>query len=94
MKTPEAFMDYFRTNYPGPNTIISKPDWHAPKIYAAAIQASGYMELLYALKIMSEFWLYALNKPDGAEPTAEDHARAEQLGEMSVRVIAKAEGAQ
>lgn len=50
MKTPEAFMDYFRVNYPGPRTIITSPDWHAPKIYAAAISASGRDELLAACK--------------------------------------------
>ena len=50
MKTPKAFMEYFRTNYPGPDTIISKPDWHAPKIYAAALAASGHHELLNACK--------------------------------------------
>lgn len=31
-----AFTEWFRKNYPGPDTIIHKPDWHAPKIYRAA----------------------------------------------------------
>lgn len=48
--TPGQFMEYFRRNYPGPNTIIFSPDWHAPKIYAAAIAASAYGELLEACK--------------------------------------------
>lgn len=30
------FTEYFVKNYPGPNTIISNPNWHAPKIFAAA----------------------------------------------------------
>jgi hypothetical protein len=30
------FTDYFVRNYPGPNTIISDPHWHAPKIFRAA----------------------------------------------------------
>lgn len=47
--TPEQFMEYFRSNYPG-RTIISNPDWHAPKIYRAAMDASGHAELLEALK--------------------------------------------
>jgi hypothetical protein len=34
-KALAAFMEYFRTNYPGPDTIISRPDWHAPKIFRA-----------------------------------------------------------
>jgi hypothetical protein len=33
------FAEYFRKNYPGPDTIISDPDWHAPKIFNAAIDA-------------------------------------------------------
>ena len=41
-KTGDAlkfFEDYFRNNYPGPDTIIFNPDWHAPKIFRAAIHA-------------------------------------------------------
>jgi hypothetical protein len=34
-KALATFMEYFRTNYPGPDTIICKPDWHAPKIFRA-----------------------------------------------------------
>lgn len=33
------FSDWFRKNYPGPDTIIHKPDWHAPKIFRAAMAA-------------------------------------------------------
>ena len=50
MATPEEFMDYFRTNYPGPDTIICEPDWHAPKIYRAAVRASAHADLLAASK--------------------------------------------
>jgi len=35
----EAFMEYFRRNYPGPDTIIGRPDWHSPKIFRAAVRA-------------------------------------------------------
>lgn len=31
----EQFSEWFRANYPGPDTIIHKPDWHAPKIFRA-----------------------------------------------------------
>lgn len=31
-----AFTDWFVKNYPGPDTIIHKPEWHAPKIWNAA----------------------------------------------------------
>ena len=30
------FTEYFVRNYPGPNTIISDPNWHAPRIFRAA----------------------------------------------------------
>jgi hypothetical protein len=35
----EAFADWFRKNYPGPDTVIYKPDWHAPKIFRAVVAA-------------------------------------------------------
>lgn len=42
------FIDYFVRNYPGPNTIISNPHWHAPKIFRAALyaidQAVGFQD--------------------------------------------------
>lgn len=33
------FTEYFVRNYPGPDTIIYDPRWHAPKIFAAARHA-------------------------------------------------------
>ena len=38
-KAIEQFTDYFVKNYPGPDTIIYDPKWHAPKIFAAAFRA-------------------------------------------------------
>lgn len=38
-KALEQFTDYFVKNYPGPDTIIFNPNWHAPKIFAAAYLA-------------------------------------------------------
>ena len=35
----EAFTDYFVKNYPGPDTIIYDPKWHAPRIFRAAQRA-------------------------------------------------------
>lgn len=58
MNTPEQFMEYFRSNYPGPNTVIARPDWHAPKIYRAAIAASAHDDLLEACKAAVS-WLAA-----------------------------------
>lgn len=34
-----AFTEYFVRNYPGPDTIIHDPRWHAPKIFRAAMAA-------------------------------------------------------
>lgn len=35
----EAFTAYFVKNYPGPDTIIHDPNWHAPRIFRAALHA-------------------------------------------------------
>lgn len=35
----KQFTDYFVKNYPGPDTIIYKPEWHAPKLFNAALYA-------------------------------------------------------
>lgn len=35
----EQFTEYFVLNYPGPDTAIFDPKWHAPKIFRAAISA-------------------------------------------------------
>ncbi|TGW05213.1 hypothetical protein EN788_48665 [Mesorhizobium sp. M2D.F.Ca.ET.145.01.1.1] len=32
----EKFTAYFVKNYPGPNTVIHDPKWHAPRIFRAA----------------------------------------------------------
>lgn len=33
------FAEWFAANYPGPDTIIHNPHWHAPRIYRAALAA-------------------------------------------------------
>ena len=38
-KAELEFTEYFVKNYPGPNTIICDPKWHAPKIFRAAQRA-------------------------------------------------------
>lgn len=35
----ESFTAWFCKNYPGPDTIIHKPKWHAPKVFQAAAYA-------------------------------------------------------
>lgn len=34
-----TFAEYFVKNYPGPHTIIGDPNWHAPKVFRAALHA-------------------------------------------------------
>lgn len=34
----QTFLDYFLKNYP-PDCILHKPEWHAPKIFRAALYA-------------------------------------------------------
>lgn len=35
---PDGFREYVVTNY-RPNTIIGNPEWHAPKLWGAAVRA-------------------------------------------------------
>ncbi|WP_234842217.1 hypothetical protein [Sinorhizobium meliloti] len=34
-----AFAEYFARNYPGPDTVIFNPAWHAPKLFYAVFRA-------------------------------------------------------
>jgi hypothetical protein len=36
-KAKQAFTTWFCLNYPGPHTIISDPNWHAPRIFRQAL---------------------------------------------------------
>lgn len=36
MNQEQQFTEWFVQNYPGPDTIIHDPRWHAPRIYRAA----------------------------------------------------------
>jgi hypothetical protein len=65
-----AFADWFRKNYPGPDTIIHNPDWHAPKILRAAehalsahseAQAAEIERLRGALQQVDQKVCYELN---------------------------------
>jgi hypothetical protein len=92
MKTPESFMDYFSANYPGPHTVINNPDWHAPKIYRAAIDASAFADLLEALKaIIAEYW--DCGEVDyNRKQNQTEKQRAYELGDLARAAIKKAEG--
>jgi len=63
-----------------------------PKYLRSTPVREAAAELLETLKAISDFWAYGMSHPDDAELTAEDEARAEQLGELVANVIAKAEG--
>ena len=45
------FTEYFVANYPGPETIIHDPRWHAPKIFKAAEAALAADRLDYETEI-------------------------------------------
>lgn len=32
------FTAWFKANYPGPDTVIARPEWHAPKVFRAAMR--------------------------------------------------------
>ena len=34
-----AFTAYFCRNYPGPDTVIYRPEWHAPRLFRAVVDA-------------------------------------------------------
>ena len=40
---------------------------------------------------MSEWWAYAMDKPIGAKPTAEDHRRVEQLAAKAINALHEAD---
>jgi hypothetical protein len=43
-----SFAAWFCRNYPGPNTIICRPEWHAPKVFRAAADAVDRARLALA----------------------------------------------
>jgi hypothetical protein len=53
------FTAWFCRNYPGPDTIIHKPEWHAPKVFRAAAYAIAR-------------WGTLANQPEPVAPTRPD----------------------
>lgn len=52
------FTAYFVKNYPGPDTIIFKPEWHAPKIFRAALHSiRASMPFLQGVKVDPWGWV-------------------------------------
>lgn len=68
-KALEAFTEYFVRNYPGPDTVIFDPKWHAPKIFNAAkvalnSETSALIEELDRLREALEFYADELTWAD------------------------------
>jgi hypothetical protein len=42
------FTQYFSKNYPGPDTVIRDPNWHAPKLFKAALHAIDIARKVHA----------------------------------------------
>jgi hypothetical protein len=40
----QLFDQWFAANYPGPNTIINDPHWHAPTIFRAVLSCVREVE--------------------------------------------------
>ena len=74
------FTDWFCRNYPGPDTLIHRPEWHAPKVFRAAADAIArwghpaaapvpdFGEVAAALKVidkMQQEWVLLGNDDDG-----------------------------
>jgi len=76
----DKFRIWFEANYPGPNTVIMDPRWHAPKIFRAAMECMkpvgerrvGIVEFLRVYGYRSHRCAYcgcAASFDDVAEPT-------------------------
>lgn len=62
----------------------------------AIIEANAHLisaapDLFDALRDMSEWWAYAMAKPLGAQPNAEDHKKVEQLAVKAINALHKAD---
>jgi type VI protein secretion system component VasF len=82
--------------------LIAMPSWHASndthfplkeQSEANARLMAAAPELLEALIDLGDWLAYGLNKAEGAEPTAEDHAACERVAAQARAAIAKATGA-
>ena len=63
----QLFTEYFVKNYPGPDTIICDPNWHAPRIFRAAVSS---IERAYAGPVGQDF---AARLSQGAQGEAKCH---------------------
>ena len=65
-----TFTEWFRRNYPGPDTIIHKPEWHAPKVFRAAqhaINAQAIPEREKLIQLLNDLaWFIGESPLEGA----------------------------
>jgi hypothetical protein len=66
--------------------------WEGDADKANAHLIAAAPDLLAALKDLADWLAYGLNKADGAEPTAEDHAACERVAAQARAAVDKAEG--
>lgn len=78
-KALTAFTEYFVRNYPGPDTVIFDPKWHAPKLFNAAMKAiQAETEIGSAADLISD-WL-----GEGTEDLPDDTPVRIEIGKRSI----------
>lgn len=87
------FMEYFRQNYPGPDTIIHKPDWHSPRIFRAAMDAHrrATPDLRDVVRELVDALVFVLPLAKGYA-AQNDHAVNHECIEIARAALAKAKG--
>lgn len=86
-KALEQFTDYFVKNYPGPDTIIYDPKWHAPKIFAAAhhaITAALSAEQTQPVAVKACGWVVIRKSGGGIFMSAERYDEASAAAEADI----------
>ncbi|ENN89110.1 hypothetical protein RHSP_01139 [Rhizobium freirei PRF 81] len=78
-KALSAFTEYFVRNYPGPDTVIFDPKWHAPKLFNAAVKAiRDAVEIGSAADLIAD-WLN-----DGTEDLPDDTSVRIEIGKRAI----------
>jgi hypothetical protein len=98
-KALEQFTEYFVRNYPGPDTVIFDPKWHAQKIFRAALSAltntSGDDEAPVACEVKKDLYESLKELLDmlrrEAPGTSLNNHRFDALGIKAYAALRKAE---
>ncbi len=69
--------------------LAGRNDWNhnAEESQANARLFFASRELFVALRDITEWWAYAMAKPDGAQPSADDHKKVEQLAVQAINAL-------